>query len=58
VDDGFPDGSRQTKELLLVTRKIRILLKCCSWLLHITPISNVKWSSIYEHVVRELLNSY
>jgi hypothetical protein len=35
VDDGFPDGSRQTKELRLVTSKIRILLNlsvvlnCC-----------------------------
>ena len=56
ADDGFPDGNRQTKELGLVTRKIRILLKWCSQLLHITPVWNVKWSSIYEHVVRGLLN--
>jgi hypothetical protein len=35
ADDGFPDGSRQTKELCVVTGKIKILLNlsvvlnCC-----------------------------
>ena len=55
VDDGFPDGSRQTKELRLVTRKIgfyfSVVLNCC--IPHLFGMSNdraftsISWGSYW-----------